>query len=118
VRRINHPWLVKNGTSTVYLYVPSQSASSTVARELNTEENRHHYYPRPSQRKEIRQAAQLSPHTAGTPRNRIAHPISRGRLALWIHFLWSNPKAQKVRPAIRVSGSEPAVNEYDLAENQ
>src|SRR3954470_16930384 len=41
----------KNGTSTIYLYLPPQSASSAVAQELNTEENRHLFLPAPPVKK-------------------------------------------------------------------
>src|ERR1041385_1370237 len=44
----------KNGTSTVYLYLPSQSESATVAQELNTEENRHLLLPTaPAKKKDV-----------------------------------------------------------------
>jgi len=107
----------KNGTSTVYLYLPSQSASSAIAQELNTEENRHLQLPTaPAKKKqEIRkkpalartpqelheaESAQVNQPPAGSPYGSVSYGGSDGT---------------EVRPAIRVSGSEPRVNEYDLA---
>ncbi len=106
----------KNGTSTVYLYLPAQSASSAIAQELNTEENRHLLLPVPPMNKRENrrrpalartpqelhsaEAAQTTEPPAGSPYGSLSYGQSNG---------------DEVRPAIRVSGSEPTVNEFDLA---
>jgi TonB family protein len=106
----------KNGNSTVYLYSPSQSTSSAVAQELNTEENRHLLLPiARGKKKEIRKRPAL----ARTPQE--LHETESAQIneppagSLYGSLSYGRSDGLEVRPAIRVSGSEPAVNEYDLA---
>jgi TonB family protein len=106
----------KNGTSTVYLYLPSQSASATVAQELNTEENRHLLLPTaPAKKKEVRKR----PNLARTPQElhdtESAQSNQPPAGSLYGSLSYGQSDGTEVRPAIRVSGSEPTVNEYDLA---
>jgi TonB family protein len=106
----------KNGTSTVYLYSPAQSTSSAIAQELNTEENRHLLLPAaPAKKKEIRKRPAL----ARTPQElheaesaQINEPLAGSAYG---SLSYGRSDGLEVRPAIRVSGSEPTVNEYDLA---
>ena len=108
----------KNGTSTVYLYLPSASASSAVAQELNTEENRHLLLPTPPPKK--KQDIRKKPALARTPQelHEAESALSNRPPAgsLYGSLSYGKSDGSEVRPAIRVSGSEPAVNEWDLAD--
>jgi TonB family protein len=106
----------KNGTSTVYLYLPSPSASSTVAQELNTEENRHLLLPTPPAKK--KQDIRKKPALARTPQelheaeSALTNQPPAG--SLYGSLSYGKSDGSEVRPAIRVSGSEPAVYPWDL----
>src|SRR5437667_12069726 len=56
----------KNGASTIYLYRPSQSASLTVAQELNSEENRHLLLPTATTKNKKKEVLK-QPNLARTP---------------------------------------------------
>ncbi len=106
----------RNGTSTVYLYLPAQSASSAIAQELNTEENRHLFLPTtPAKKKQFRKRPAL----ARTPQElHEAESVQTNQPpagSLYGSLSYGQSDGFEVRPAIRVSGSEPAVNEFDLA---
>jgi TonB family protein len=107
----------KNGTSTVYLYLPSPSASSAIAQELNTEENRHLLLPTPPTKK--KQDVRKKPALARTPQElheaESAPSAQPPAGSLYGSLSYGKSDGTEVRPAIRVSGSEPAVNEWDLA---
>ena len=106
----------KNGTTTVYLYLPSQSASSAVAQELNTEENRHLLLPTPPPKKKLE--ARKKPSLARTPQElHEAESAPTNQLpagSLYGSLSYGKSDGSEVRPAIRVSGSEPAVYPWDL----
>ncbi len=106
----------KNGASTVYLDLPSQNASSALAQELNTEENRRLFLPAPPANKKVirkhpvlARAPQELHEAESAPTNQPPAGSLYGSLS------YGQSDGTEVRPAIRVSGSEPAVNEYDLA---
>ena len=107
----------KNGTSTIYLYLPSQSASSAVAQELNTEENRHLFLPMATAKR--KQDTRKKPALARTPQE--LHEAESARTnqppagSIYGSLAYGRSDGSEVRPAIRISGSEPAVNEWDLA---
>jgi len=106
----------KNGTSTVYLYLPSQSATTTVAQELNTEENRHLLLPTaPAKKKEIRKRPNLARTPQELHETESAQSNQPSAGSLYGSLSYGQSDGTEVRPAIRVSGSEPTVNEYDLA---
>ena len=106
----------KNGTSTVYLYLPSPSASSAIAQELNTEENRHLFLlaPPPKKKQDIRK----KPALARTPQELHEAESSPSNQppagSIYGSLSYGKSDGSEVRPAIRVSGSEPAVNQWDL----
>ena len=106
----------KNGTSTVYLYLPSPSASSSVAQELNTEENRHLLLPTPPPKK--KQDIRKKPALARTPQElhevESAPSTQAPAGSLYGSLAYGKSDGTEVRPAIRVSGSEPAVFPWDL----
>jgi TonB family protein len=106
----------KNGTSTVYLYIPSSSASSAVAQELNTEENRHLLLPTPPPKK--KQDIRKKPALARTPQElhetESAPSTQPPAGSLYGSLSYGKSDGSEVRPAIRVSGSEPAVYPWDL----
>jgi len=106
----------KNGTSTVYLYIPSQSATSAVAQELNIEENRHLLLPTPPPKK--KQELRKKPALARTPQElheaESAPSIQPPAGSLYGSLSYGKSNGSEVRPAIRVSGSEPAVYPWDL----
>jgi len=107
----------KNGTSTIYLYIPSQSMSTSVAQELNTEENRHLFLPAtlPKKKHDIRK----KPALARTPQElHEAESVQSNQPpagSIYGSLSYGKSDGSEVRPAIRISGSEPAVNEWDLA---
>lgn len=107
----------KNGTSTIYLYMPSQSTSTSVAQELNTEENRHLFLPAtlPKNKQDIRK----KPALARTPQElHEAESVQSNQPpagSIYGSLSYGKSDGSEVRPAIRISGSEPAVNEWDLA---
>jgi len=108
----------KNGTSTIYLYLPPQSASSAVAQELNTEENRHLFLPAPPVKK--KQDVRKKPALARTPQDlheaEAAQSNEPPAGSLYGSLSYGKSDGSEVRPAIRVSGSEPAVNQWDLGD--
>ena len=105
----------KNGTSTVYLYLPSPSAPSAIPQELNTEENRHLFLPAPVKKK---QDIRKKPALARTPQElREAESAASNQPpagSLYGSLSYGKSDGSEVRPAIRVSGSEPAVYPWDL----
>lgn len=107
----------KNGTSTIYLYQPSQNASSAIAQELNTEENRHLLLPTAPAKK--KQEIRKKPALARTPQELHEAESAQSNQppagSLYGSLSYGRSDGSEVRPAIRVSGSEPAINEYDLA---
>jgi TonB family protein len=106
----------KNGTSTVYLFLPSQSTTTTVAQELNTEENRHLLLPTaPAKKKEIRKRPNLARTPQELHETESAQSNQPPAGSLYGSLSYGQSDGTEVRPAIRVSGSEPTVNEYDLA---
>ena len=107
----------KNGTSTVYLYLPSTNATLAAAQELNTEENRQLYLPIATRKRlEIhkrRQALARTPQELHEAESAQTNQAPAG--SLYGSLSYGDTEGSEVRPAIRVSGSEPAVNEFDLA---
>jgi len=106
----------KNGTATVYLYVASPSASSAVAQELNSEENRHLLLPPPPPKK--KQEIRKKPVLARTPQESHETESAASNQppagSLYGSLSYGKSDGSEVRPAIRVSGSEPAVYPWDL----
>jgi TonB family protein len=106
----------KNGTSTVYLYMPSQSASATVAQELNSEENRRLLFPAaPAKKKEIRKRPNLARTPQELHETDSAQNTTPPAGSQYGSLSYGRSDGSEVRPAIRIAGSEPSVNEYDLA---
>jgi len=105
----------RNGTSTI-VYLPSQGVYSAVAQELNNEENHHLLLPTSATRKkEVRKRPAL----ARTPQE--LHEVESAQTnqppagSLYGSLSYGRSDGVEVRPAIRIAGSEPTVNEYDLA---
>ena len=107
----------KNGSSTIYLYQAPAAAKATVAQELNTEEYRHLILP-PARAKDVK-GPRKHPNLARTPQElhqaESAQTNSPPAGSLHGSLAYGESDGAEVRPAIRVSGSEPAVSEFDLA---
>jgi TonB family protein len=107
----------KNGTSTIYLYRPPESTSATVAQELDNEENRRLMLPMATakKKKEVRKRPNLARTPQELHETESAQTNEPPAGSIYGSLSYGRSDGLEVRPAIRVAGSEPAVNEWDLA---
>ena len=86
-----------------------------MAQELNTEENRHLLLPTvPAKKKEIRKRPNLARTPQELHETESAQANQPPAGSLYGSLSYGQSDGTEVRPAIRVSGSEPAVYPWDL----